>query len=120
MENVPSEKSQWQGDCFVFDDRVAVNHDLQKGQYDQCHACRYPITENDKQSQNYIAGVSCPRCYDLLSEEQKNRFREREKQVQLAKRRGESHIGSDSRAAAAENLKKKRAEKDTQRRLVKE
>ncbi len=120
LENVPSEKSQWQGDCFVFDDRVAVNHDLQKGQYDQCHACRYPITENDKQSQNYIAGVSCPRCYDLLSEEQKNRFREREKQVQLAKRRGESHIGSDSRAAAAENLKKKRAEKDTQRRLVKE
>ena len=119
LENVAPQESKWQGDCFVFDDRVAVNHKLEKGQYDQCHACRYPITENDKQSQHYIAGVSCPRCYNLLSEEQKSRFQEREKQVQLAKQRGESHIGSQSREVAAQNREKKQSEKAAQRKATK-
>jgi len=119
LENVAPEESQWQGDCFVFDDRVAVNHKLEKGQYDQCHACRYPITQSDKRSKHFIPGVSCPRCYNLLSEEQKSRFKEREKQVQLAKQRGETHIGSQSREVAAKNLKKKQTEKAAQRKATK-
>lgn len=103
LEKVDPDATQWEGECFVFDDRVAVNHKLEKGQYDQCHACRYPITEQQKQTAEYIPGVSCPRCYDQLTEQQKARFAEREKQVQLAKARGEVHIGSDSREAAIKN-----------------
>ncbi|RBP48423.1 rhodanese-related sulfurtransferase [Arenicella xantha] len=116
LEEVPPTTSKWQGECFVFDERVAVNHALEKGQYDQCHACRYPITEADKQSDHYLPGVSCPRCYSALTEEQKHRFSEREKQVQLAKQRGEAHIGSDSRVAAEHHRKAKQTEKEQQRR----
>jgi len=93
----------------VFDDRVAVNHSLEKGSYDQCHACRYPITEQDKLSEHYVQGVSCPRCVDKMSDEQKARFAEREKQVQLAKQRGETHIGSDSKHYAAQHKESKQA-----------
>ncbi|CAM3954490.1 rhodanese-related sulfurtransferase [Shewanella aquimarina] len=95
LEEVQPEESLWEGECFVFDNRVAVNHQLEKGQYDQCNACRLPITEEDKQSEHYVQGVSCPHCIDKLSDKQRKRFVERERQVQLAKSRGESHIGSD-------------------------
>lgn len=107
LEKTEAKENLWEGECFVFDDRVAVNQSLNKGKYDQCHACRHPITEEQKQSEHYIAGVSCPLCYDSLSEEQKTRFAEREKQVQLAKARGETHIGSDSRKTAAHNKQQK-------------
>lgn len=93
IEDVPKEESLWEGECFVFDDRVAVNHELQPGQYKQCYACRYPITAEDEKSELYEKGVSCPRCHDKVSEEQKQRFAERQKQVNLATSRGESHIG---------------------------
>jgi len=116
LEEVETQNTLWNGECFVFDDRVAVNHSLEQGQYDQCHACRYPITEQDKESEHYIAGVSCPRCYSQLSDEQKKRFQEREKQVQLAKQRGEQHIGLDSRLIAEQNRLKKRVEKESQRK----
>lgn len=115
LEKVPEQDTLWQGECFVFDDRVAVNHQLEKGQYDQCHACRYPITDADKESEHYIPGVSCPRCYTSLTDEQKARFSEREKQVQLAKQRGESHIGTDSREAAARHRMTKLQDKQKQR-----
>ncbi|MCC5791140.1 MAG: rhodanese-related sulfurtransferase [Legionellaceae bacterium] len=95
LEEVPADVSLWEGECFVFDERVAVNHALEKGQYDQCHACRFPITDADKQSQYYQPGISCPRCYAQCSAEQKARFAEREKQNQLARQRGESHIGAE-------------------------
>lgn len=94
LETVPEAESMWQGECFVFDNRVSVNHALEKGSYDMCHGCRLPITEADKSSDKYIQGVSCPHCYDKLSAEQRRRFVEREKQMQLAKARGEVHIGS--------------------------
>jgi len=94
LEEVPKEDSLWEGECFVFDSRVAVNHDLEKGQYDQCYACRLPLTDDDKKSEKYIKGISCHHCYDDLTVEQMARFAEREKQTQLAKRRGEDHIGS--------------------------
>lgn len=118
LENVDSTESLWDGECFVFDDRVAVNHALEKGQYDQCHACRHPITEEQKQSEHYIAGVSCPRCYSLLTQEQKERFKEREKQVQLAKQRGESHIGIDSHELAEKNKQRKALNKQNQRAIT--
>lgn len=95
LEEVPEIKSLWEGECFVFDERVAVNHSLEKGSYSQCYACRLPITENDKRSKDYVQGVSCPHCVSRHSETQKQRHQEREKQNQLAKARGETHIGGD-------------------------
>ena len=95
LEEVSEQDSLWEGECFVFDERVSVNHALEKGSYDQCHACRFPITENDKQSPSYVQGISCPHCIDQLSDSQKQRFYEREKQSQLARARGETHIGGD-------------------------
>lgn len=94
LETIPEEESLWQGECFVFDNRVAVNHALEQGSYSQCHACRMPITEADKESDHYHPGVSCPKCYKKTTEQQRLRFAERHKQIELARRRGENHIGS--------------------------
>jgi len=94
LEEVPTEKSLWQGECFVFDNRVAVDHDLNVGSYDQCHGCRHPITEAQKSSPHYQRGVCCPLCYDQLTIDQKKRFAERQKQIDLAADRNESHIGA--------------------------
>jgi len=94
LEEVPAEKSLWQGECFVFDNRVAVDHDLNVGSYDQCHGCRHPITEAQKSSPHYQRGVCCPLCYDQLTIDQKKRFAERQKQIDLAAERNESHIGA--------------------------
>jgi UPF0176 protein len=94
LEEVPAEESKWEGECFVFDNRVAVDHHLEKGHYDQCHGCRHPITEQDKISPLYLEGVCCPGCHDRLSEDQKIRFAERQKQVELAAARDERHIGA--------------------------
>ena len=94
LEEVPPEDSRWEGECFVFDNRVSVDHRLEKGRYDQCHGCRHPITEADKQSPRYRKGVSCPGCYDSLTDGQKARFAERQKQVELAAARNRAHIGA--------------------------
>ncbi len=108
LEQVPEEQSLWEGECFVFDDRVTVDHQLQKGNYDQCHACRLPITEEDKLSDKYQKGVSCPYCFDKTTEKQRQRFLEREKQMQLAKVRGEQHLGGE----VVEQLQQKRQRKE--------
>ena len=115
LEQVPEEDSMWQGECFVFDDRVTVNHKLEKGDYDQCHACRLPITDEDKQSPLYQKGVSCPHCYDLTSDEQKQRYAEREKQIQLARLRGEAHLGAETAQSAALNREQKRRQREQDR-----
>ena len=94
LEEIPQHESTWEGECFVFDNRVAVDHRLDRGQYDQCFGCRHPITAQDKLSDKYQKGVCCPRCYDLLSAERRARFAERQKQVELAARRGAVHIGA--------------------------
>jgi len=107
LEDVPKEESLWEGDCFVFDNRVAVNHDLQKSKYEQCYACRLPITEEDKQSDSYEAGVSCPHCFGTHTDDQIARFREREKQVNLAKMREQQHVGTEARVI----MEQKREEK---------
>ena len=112
LQEVKQEESLWQGECFVFDNRVAVNHSLEKGQYDQCNACRMPITETEQASEAFVQGVSCPHCIDTISDKQRERFEERERQMQLADKRGEAHIGSDvgaviqNRRKHKENLKK--------------
>ncbi len=93
LEDVPKEDTRWEGECFVFDNRVAVDHDLKKGSYDQCHGCRHPITEDDKKSDKYLLGVACSRCYDKQTPDQMARFKERQKQIELAKQRHEKHIG---------------------------
>lgn len=93
LETQPEKESLWEGDCFVFDQRVAVGHGLKESDYDQCFACRYPITEIEKASALYIKGVACPRCHDKMTDDQKARFAERQKQIELAKRRGETHLG---------------------------
>jgi UPF0176 protein len=93
LETQPAEESLWEGDCFVFDQRVAVKHGLEESDYDQCYACRYPITDKDKESPLYIKGVSCARCHNKMSEDQRARFAERQKQIALAKQRGEEHLG---------------------------
>jgi UPF0176 protein len=94
LEDIPADESTWEGECFVFDNRVAVNQALEKGQYDQCYGCRHPITEQDKLSDHYEKGVCCPGCYASLSEDQKMRFSERQKQIDLAAERNEVHIGA--------------------------
>jgi UPF0176 protein len=99
LETVPQETSLWRGECFVFDQRVSVGHDLAPGSYDMCHACRQPITEEDKTSKQYTPGISCPACYGEHSEETKRRFAERQKQIALAKARGEKHIGAKAKGA---------------------
>lgn len=116
LETVPEEDTLWDGECFVFDNRVSVDHQLNKGSYDQCHACRLPITEADKQNEKYVQGVSCPSCYDSKSVQQRRRFAERERQVQLAKARGEQHLGSEVNFISRQRKEIKEAEREANRR----
>ena len=115
LEEVPEAESMWRGECFVFDNRVSVNHSLEKGSYDQCHACRRPITDADKLSDQYQAGVSCPACFDERGDAERQRYRERERQMRLARERGEQHIGSDARLQASKRKAQKQAVKQDQR-----
>lgn len=97
LEEMPKEESLWEGECFVFDERVTVDHDLNPGEFDQCHACRRPISEEEKASEKFQLGVSCPKCFDESSPEQKARFAERQKQIELARARGRQHRGQNPR-----------------------
>jgi UPF0176 protein len=96
MEKVDEEDSLWEGECFVFDDRVAINHKLEAGSYDMCHGCRMPITDADKLEAGYERGVSCPNCFYKKTPDQKKRYAERQKQIDLAKLRNKKHIGSSN------------------------
>ena len=93
LETQNEAQSLWEGDCFVFDQRVAVTHGLEESEYDQCFACRRPILEEDKTRPQYEKGVSCHHCHNEMSDAQKSAFAERQKQIALAKKRGEVHIG---------------------------
>lgn len=94
LETISSEESLWEGECFVFDDRVAVNEDLEIGSHQLCYGCSHPLSEQDRQSEKYQPGVSCPYCYDHLTTQQRDRFSERWRQIQLAKQRNQKHIGA--------------------------
>jgi UPF0176 protein len=93
LETVDPAESRWQGECFVFDQRVAVNHRLEPGEHSLCHGCRMPLSAADRLLPSYREGVSCRHCLDLLAPEDRERFSERQRQVDLARRRGEDHIG---------------------------
>lgn len=92
LEEVPAEASLWQGDCFVFDERVAVSHGLAPGRHELCRGCRHPISAADKQRPEYQPGISCPHCYHRRSEAHYRRAAERWRQVRLARNQGRSHL----------------------------
>ncbi|WP_372878210.1 oxygen-dependent tRNA uridine(34) hydroxylase TrhO [Spongiibacter marinus] len=94
LEEVDQSDSLWQGECFVFDNRVSVKQGLEPGEYALCHGCRWPITDADRQSDKYEEGVSCPACHDTLTDEQRQRFRDRQKQIELARQRSVPHVGA--------------------------
>lgn len=93
LEEVSSEESLWAGECFVFDNRVAVKHGLAEGDFALCHGCRNPISLEDKKSPKYVAGITCPHCFDTASTKKIRRASERHRQVVIAKERNEKHIG---------------------------
>jgi UPF0176 protein len=93
LEEVPEDESLWDGACFVFDERVSVTHGLQEGEHHLCRACRYPLTDEEVESPYFENGVSCPYCHTKRNEKDRARYRERQKQIALAKERGKSHLG---------------------------
>ena len=94
LEDADSDNNQWQGECFVFDQRVSVDADLQQGNYQQCFACRHPVSQADMEAPEYEPGVSCPHCADAQDKGDRTRFRDRQKQIELARARGETHLGT--------------------------
>ena len=100
LETVPEAHSLWRGECFVFDERVAVGHGLKLGEHELCRACRDPITAQDKASPLFVQGISCPRCFDSKTPKQKLRAMERQRQVEMAKARQQVHIGDQAREVA--------------------
>ena len=94
LEEVPEAGSSWRGECYVFDQRVSVNHRLEPGSYSLCHACGLPLSPAERNHVAYREGVSCPHCIDRFSDADRARFAERQRQLQLARSRGEVHIGA--------------------------
>jgi len=93
LERVPEDESRWDGDCFLFDQRVAVGHGLKESDYDQCHACRMPLDAEQRASDQYVPGESCPHCFDKRTDNQRARYRERQRQVEKAEAEGRHHLG---------------------------
>jgi len=108
LELVPEQESLWEGECFVFDERVSVGHGLKTGDYTLCRGCRFPLTAADRQAAEYEEGVSCPHCRDKLSEEKIARLRERQKQTVLAEARHREHLGMNLEAERRAKLEEKR------------
>jgi UPF0176 protein len=94
LETVPQDRSLWNGECFVFDQRVAVRHGLAPGTHTLCPSCRTPLSADDRAHEKYIEGIACPSCHDVSGGERRARMAERHKQVMLAEKRGEKHIGA--------------------------
>ena len=101
LEKIPPADSLWEGECFVFDQRISVGHGLKVGEFEQCHGCRHPISAEDKASVKYAEGVSCPHCFDTQSDEKRARFAERQKQTELAIKRGMLHMGDAQKKRTA-------------------
>lgn len=103
LEEVAPENSRWQGECFVFDERVSVRHGLQVGQAVLCRSCRWPLSEEDRRSPLYALGVSCPHCFERRTAADRDRLAERQRQVELARKRGRAHIGAGAGGQAAQS-----------------
>ena len=97
LETVDSDENLWEGECFVFDERVSLDRALNQGKYVQCFGCRRPLSEEDLKSKNYLKGVSCSYCYDVSSDSDKERFAQRQKQIELAEARGHEHMGASAK-----------------------
>ena len=97
LETIDSTENLWEGECFVFDERVSLDRALNQGKYVQCFGCRRPLSEEDLKSKNYLKGVSCSYCYDVSSDSDKERFAQRQKQIELAEARGHEHIGASAK-----------------------
>lgn len=94
LENVPVSKSKWQGECFVFDDRVSVGHGLTLGTQISCRACRRPVSEDARNHPHFVEGISCPACHGERGDDDRARYAERQRQVELADKKGRQHIGT--------------------------
>jgi len=93
LEKIPPAESLWEGECFVFDQRISVGPGLRVGEYQQCHGCRHPVSPEDRKSAQFVDGISCPHCFGTQTEERRARFAERQKQAELARQKGGKHIG---------------------------
>jgi len=93
LETVPPEESDWDGECFIFDNRVSVTHGLKDGETQLCYGCRWPLSDEDLESEKYEYGISCPRCFDSLNDAKRKSLQERHKQLKLAEKRNVPHIG---------------------------
>lgn len=94
LETVPEPETKWRGECYVFDERVCVRHDLTPGDHVLCHACGRPVSPGDRQSADYVEGISCPACIYEMSASQRARFGERQRQIELARTRGQKHLAA--------------------------
>jgi UPF0176 protein len=117
LEEVDVQESLWAGQCFVFDNRVSVGHGLEVGDFELCYACRKPLSSQERQHAHYQNGLSCHHCYGSVSAQQKERFAERQRQMQLSESRGEHHIGSDARDNIGARRRDKNSFRADQRRL---
>lgn len=115
LETVDANESMWDGQCFVFDNRVSVGHGLEVGEYELCHGCRKPLSVADRQSSEFKEGVTCHHCIGTRTEQQTRRLAERQRQMELAAHRGESHIGTDARITIAKRRSKKNEFRQKQR-----
>ena len=97
LEDVPDDTSKWTGECFVFDGRVAVDHDLQRGSYGMCHACRMPLSQTEMTHPDFEVGISCHHCKSTQDPKRTRRFAERQRQIKLARERGKEHLGASHR-----------------------
>lgn len=105
LERVPREKSLWEGECFVFDDRTSVGHDLSRGTWSTCRNCRAPVSPEDRQSEGFREGVSCPRCHTRLTPERISSLEERQKQMRLARERNRKHLGAVIKRGSAKQAR---------------
>ena len=115
LEEVPADNSMWDGECFVFDNRVSVGHGLKPGDYQLCHACRMPLSAEDRQNEHFQEGLSCHHCFDKVTDKQRKRFQERQHQLELAKERGEHHLGKDAVHDFEQRRQEKKAKREAQR-----
>ena len=91
LNTIDKQNSLWKGECYVFDNRISIKHKLKQGSYSMCSGCRKPVSKNEKKSSKYVKGISCPKCHDYLTSDQKSRFAMRQKQILLAKKSGKRH-----------------------------
>jgi len=115
LEEVPADDSMWDGQCFVFDNRVSVGHGLEPGNYQLCHACRKPLSATDREHEHFEEGLSCHHCFGQVTEQQRQRFEERQRQLEIARSRGEHHIGKDALKTFEERRLEKHAKREAQR-----